>query len=293
MNVFSKNKDIRILDYINKKSLWKRVIQFLIGSFIVSIAYNIFMVPNNIVPGGVAGLAIIFHKLIGVDNSTFIFIVNSGLLILSFLLLGKKQTQATLVGSIITPFFIRATADINVWIGMDTSHVLLSTIFGGILYGTGVGLMFRAGFTAGGTDIINQIISKYAKVSIGTSMLMSDGLIVLSSGVFFGLNGLLYSLFILYIISIISDHIILGISDSKVFFIITRKEEEIRSYILENMGHGVTIFKASGGYAEINEHVLMTVLPTKSYYSLKEGIKKIDKKAFYIIADTYQVFGGV
>ena len=291
MNSFSKT-DIRILDYINKKSYWLRLFQFLVGCLIVSITYNVFIVPNNLVPGGVGGLAVIVHNLTGLDNSIFILIMNLFLLLLSYLLLGKEKTRATILGSIIVPIFIKGTSYINVWIGLDTSHVLLSAIFGGIIYGFGLGLIFKAGFTTGGTDIINQIISKYGKVSLGKSMLMSDGLIVLASGLFFGLNSMMYSIIILYIISVISDRVLLRISDSKVFFIITNKEEQIRDYILKKMGRGVTIFKATGGYDKENEHVLMTVLPTKEYFYLKEGIKKIDKKAFYIITDTYEVFGG-
>jgi uncharacterized membrane-anchored protein YitT (DUF2179 family) len=160
------------------------------------------------------------------------------------------------------------------------------------MFGFGAGLIFKAGFTTGGTDIINQILSKYLKQSIGKSMLMSDGLIVLSSAYFFGINHMMYSILMLYIISMISDRVLLGISDSKAFFIVTEKEEEVRKYILEVLGHGVTIFKAKGGKHKENEHVLMVALPTKDYYKLKEGIKRIDKEAFYIITDTYEVFGG-
>ncbi len=292
MNFFSRNKDIRVLEYINKKSLWKRIISFLLGCFIVSIAYNVFMVPNNLVPGGVGGLAVLLHNYISISNSTFILLANLVLLVFSYFLLGKKQTEATLLGSIVVPIFIRGTESINVWIGMDTSQVLLSAIFGGILYGFGVGLIFKAGFTAGGTDIINQIISKYGKVSIGKSMLMSDGLIVLSTSLIFGLNNMMYSILILYIISLISDRVLLGISDSKLFFIITKKEKEVQDFIMKKLNHGVTIFKATGGFSLETEHVIMTSLPTKQFYSLKEGIKEIDKNAFYIITDTYEAFGG-
>ena len=84
----------------------------------------------------------------------------------------------------------------------------------------------------------------------------------------------------------------LGISDSKAFFIITDEEESVTKYILKQLGYGVTIFKAKGGYKTKNEHVLMSVLPTKDYYHLKEGIKAIDPNAFYIITDTYEVYGG-
>lgn len=292
MNVFSKNKYLKLAEYIGKKSYGKRVLEFIIGCLTVSLAYNIFIAPNNLVPGGVGGIAVILDSLFGISNSTVIIIANIFLLTASLLLLDRDKTRASLLGTIMFPIFVRLTENINVWLQIDTSHLLLSALFGGILYGLGAGIVFRAGFTMGGTDIINQILSKYLKQSIGKSMLMSDGLIVLSSALFFGMNSMMYSLIILYCISLMADKVILGISDSKVFFIITDKDDEVKEYILETIGHGVTIFKAKGGYKKQNENVLMAVLPTREYYRLTEGIKMIDKDAFYIISDTYQVVGG-
>lgn len=289
MNSFSKNKNLKIKRNITKI----RIIQFIIGIFIVASSYNIFIAPNNLVPGGVGGLAIILNNLFHLHNSQVIFIFNIFLLFLSLILLGKEKTKASLLGTILFPLFVLLTENINVWLKIDTSHILLSTLFGGILYGLGAGLVFKAGFTTGGTDIINQIISKYLNITLGKSMYLSDGLIVLSSALFLGINSMMYSIIILYIISLIADKVILGISDSKAFFIITNEEEKVKDFILKEINHGATIFKAKGGYKRYNEEVLMTVLPTKDYYRLKEGIKKIDSDAFYIITDTYEVFGGI
>lgn len=287
-----KNKELRIYKEVNKKNIYIRVFEFIVGCLIISIAYNIFIVSNHIVPGGVGGLAIIINNLFGIDNSIVILYLDIILLFTSFALLGKEKTRASVLGSVLFPIFVKLTENINTYLQIDTSQVLLSVIIGGVMYGFGAGLVFRAGFTTGGTDIVNQIISKYCKLSLGKSMLYSDGLIVLMSGLFFGINSMMYSILILYIISLISDKVVLGISDSKVFYIITEKEDEVKEYILDALGHGVTIFKAKGGYKKENENVLMTVLPTKDYYDLKEGIKEIDKDAFFIITDTYEVFGG-
>ena len=292
MNYFSKTKDLKILEMIKKKSRIKRLFQFCIGCFIISIAYNIFITSNNLVPGGVGGVAIIIHNLFGLDNSLVIFFLNIFLLTLSYFLLGKEKTRASLLGSILFPILVKLTEHINVWIQFDTSQILLSTVFGGIIYGFGAGLVFKAGFTTGGTDIINQIISKYAKISLGKSMLLSDGLIVLSSAIFFGINNMMYSIVILYIISLMSDRVVLGISNRKAFYIITDKDEEVKEYITKYLQHGITVFKAKGGYEKNSKNVLMTVLPTNDYFKLKEGIKEIDEEAFYIITDTYEVFGG-
>ena len=288
MNLFSKNKNIIVRD----KSLVKRISEFILGCFLVSLAYNIFIAPNAIVPGGVGGIAIILNRLFNIDYASVIFILNIFLLIMSFILLGKEKTKLSILGSLLFPIMVRATEYLNVWLKIDTSNLLLSAISGGILFGIGAGLIFRAGFTTGGTDIVNQIISKYLKITLGKSMLLSDGLIVLISGYFFGINIMMYSIVTLYIISLISDRIVLGISDSKMFLILTNKDKEVKDYIIKKLGHTVTIFRGKGGYNNEKNDVLMTVLPTKDYYMLREGIRKIDNDVFYIITDTYEVFGG-
>lgn len=286
-----KNKENIITKY-KSKSFLIRIMYLLVGIFIVSIAYNVFIAPNKLVPKGVGGIAVLLNSTLGWNNSTIIFTLNGILLLASLIFLGKDKTKATLLGSLIYPVFIRATEDINVWLQIDSSQVLLSALFGGVIYGLGTGLIFKAGFTTGGTDIINQIVSKYAKVTIGKSMLVTDGLIVLASGLILGINNMMYSILILYITSLISDRVILGISDSKAFLIITDKEDEVKDFIMNTLNHGVTVYEAKGGYNTEKEKVLMTVLPTKEYYKLKEGIEKIDKDVFYIITDTYEVFGG-
>ncbi len=288
MNLFSKNKNI----IVKKEPLVTRILEFILGCFVVALSYNLFIAPNGIVPGGVGGLAIIVNKITGADNAITIFILNIFLLLLSLILLGKEKTRASILGSILFPIMVKLTENLNVWLQIDTSNVLLSSVSGAILFGLGAGLIFRAGFTTGGTDIINQIISKYLKITLGKSMLLSDGLIVIGSVFIFGIKHMLYSMLALYIISLISDRVVLGISDSKMFLIVTDKDEEVKEYILEKLNHGVTIFKGKGGYKRENENVLMAVLPTKEFTLLRDGINKIDKNVFYIITDTYEVFGG-
>ena len=281
-----KNKVIYMYENIQK------MLKLILGCLLISLSYNIFIAPNKLVSGGVSGLAIIINNVINLQNSTIILIMNSILLILSMFFLGKKKTNATILGSILFPIFVRITENINVWLKIDTSSMIFSTIIGGVLFGVGAGIIYKAGFTTGGTDILNQIVSQYFKISIGNSMLIIDGAIVITSGLFFGINNMMYSIVLLYIISLISDRVILGISESKVFFIATSKEKEVKLFIIEELGHGVTIFHAEGGFKNKNQTILMTTLPTRKYYALKEGIRKIDTEAFYIITDTYEVFGG-
>lgn len=292
MNFISKAQPLKILEDINKKSIVKRHINFFIGCLLVAIAYNLFLVPNNLVPGGIGGIAIVINDFFEIDNSLFILICNIFLLILSYFLLGKEKTRSSLLGAILFPLLVKLTSHINMWIEIDTSQLLLASIFGGVLYGFGTGILFKAGFTTGGTNIISQILSKYLKISLGKSMIWSDGIIVLSSALVFGPTKMMYSVIILYIISLMSDRVILGISDSKAFYIITENDEAIKEYIIKYLNHGVTVFNAKGGFAKENQTVLMCVLPTRDYYRLKEGIREIDKEAFFVVTDAYEVFGG-
>ena len=214
------------------------------------------------------------------------------MLIISFFLLGKEKTIGSIVGSLVFPLFVSLTENITAYIHIANQETLLISIFGGVLYGFGAGLIFKAGFTSGGTDIVNQIVSKYLHVSMGTAMLMSDGLIVLLGGFVFGINKLMYALVVIYITGILTDKVLLGISESKAFYIITDKEDEVKDYILNYLNHGVTIFDTRGGYTKERQKMLMCVVPTKEYFKLKEGIHEIDKDSFFVVTDAYEVSGG-
>ena len=226
------------------------------------------------------------------DESIVILALNLLLLVASYIFLGKEKTRATAVGSILFPLLVKLTSDIAYYIEIDTSQLLLSAIFGGVTTGLGAGLVYKAGFTTGGTDIIEQIISKYSKVSMGRAIIMCDGMILLFGTFMFGINNFMYALIVLYLISILADRVLLGISDSKPFYIVTEKDKEVKEFILNKLSHGVTIFEARGGYEQKKQKVLFCVIPTKEYFKLKEGIREIDMNAFFVVTDAYEVHGG-
>lgn len=292
MDLFHDHNIEKIKEKIDNKSKLGRYIQFAIGCLIVAIAFNLFLAPKNLVSGGVSGFSIILNELLGVNQALTIFVISSCLLVLSYFLLGKVKTRGSILGTILFPLFVQLTSNIGEVIHLDTSQTLLTVIFGGVIYGFGSGMIFKAGFTTGGTDIINQILSKYLKIGMGKSILICDGTIVVLSGIVFGPTNLMYSLILLYLISNMSDRVILGISDSKAFYIVTSEDKKIKDYIMKYLNHGVTVFDAKGGFKKKNEKVLLSVLPTKDYYRLKEGIHEIDPNAFFLVTDAYEVFGG-
>ena len=290
---FKKKKllDENILKTIYSKGRLKRYIGFVFGVLLVAIAYNLFMIPSDVVYG-VGGIGIILKKLFGIDPATTIMIGSILLLILSFVMLGKEKTMNSVVGSLLYPVFVKLTENIGTYIQLGDAEPLIIVVFGAVLSGFGLGIIFKTGFTTGGTDILNQIVAKYGKTSVGNAMFMTDGLIV-ASGVFvFGWTRVMYSVISLYIISLMTDKVILGISESKAFYIITDHETEVKKFILSHLSHGVTVLDARGGFTGNREKVIMCIIPTKEYFIAKEGIHAIDPNAFFVVTDAYEVSGG-
>ena len=270
----------------------KQLLEFAFGCLLVALAFNLFMAPHNLVAGGVSGLSLILKHYFGISPTIVIYTANFLLLVLSYFVLGKDQTKLTILGSILFPLFVSLTANLSTYVSFKESELLLIAVFGGVLQGLGSGLIFKVGYSTGGTDILNMIVAKLFKISLGRSMLFTDGLIILSGAFVFGLNNLMYSIIILYIISFMTDKVVLGISDAKAFYIITNQDKKVKEYIINTLHHGVTSIKAKGGYEEEKENVLMCVIPTREYYKLKEGIHQIDPKAFFVVTDSYEVKGG-
>ena len=276
---------------VKMKSLIKYV-YFFVGLFSFSFAFTFFLLPHNLVFGGVSGLSILFKELFSWNTSLFVLIVDVCLLIISFFVLGKQKTIGTILGSLLLPGFLALMAWISEITGYTNDDLFICSIFGGVFAGIGLGLCFKAGFTTGGTDIINQIVHKYIKISMGKSMFILDGLIV-TSGIFvFGFTKFLYAVMVLYIMTAMTDRVILGVGKSKAFYIVTEKTHEVKKYIIDTLGHSVTVFDATGGYSKETQKVVFCVIPTREYFKLKEGINKIDEESFFIVTDAYEVYGG-
>lgn len=293
MNLFRKKLDInKLIKEVNNKDYTKRFLIMLCGLFISSFAFNLFFAPNNIVVGGMTGLSLIIKEYFHIKPSLFISIVSVFLIIISFIFLGKEKTLNTLVVVIIYPIFIEATSKITTHINLETSSILLTVIFGGALDGLSSGLILKEGFSAGGTQIITQIMYKYLHMSIGKSSLLVNSLIITIAIFTFGITKSMYAVIALYISSTIADRVILGISNNKSFYIITDKEEEICEFIIQNLHHSVTIINAKGGYSNKDKKLLLCVIPTKEYFLVKEVVLEIDKNAFFLITDSYEAVGG-
>ena len=196
---FSKKKEENILKTIYEKGKLKRYTQFIVGIILTAMSYNLFMLPSSVVYG-VGGLGVMFKKLFNWNPATVILIGSIILLILSFILLGTEKTKNSIVGSLLYPIFVSLTAWIPQYVKLDGADPILIVVFGAVMSGFGLGLIFKSGFTTGGTDILNQIVSKYFKMSLGTSMFFTDGIIIASSVFVFGWTKVMYSIIALILL---------------------------------------------------------------------------------------------
>lgn len=294
MHLFRKKIDInKIIDNINSKDYTKRFCIMLFGLIISAISFNLFFEPYNIVIGGVSGLSLIVKEYLPIEPAVFIFIVSMILIVFSILFLGMKQTMRTLFVVLLYPVFIAATSFITNIIDLNTSSLILISLFGGVLDGFSSGLILKQGFSGGGTQIISQIMYKYLHISLGKASLIINALIIIFASFTFGITNSLYAICALYISSIITDRVILGVSDKKAFYIVTDKDDIIKEFIIKNLSHSITVIDVKGGYSNKKKKMLLCVIPTRQYFILKEVVKEIDNEAFFLITDSYEVLGGV
>jgi len=259
----------------------------IIGSLAIAFAFNIFLNPNGIAPGGVSGLSTIIQYKFGIEPAITQWALNIPLFIAGIILLGKKFGIKTVVGSVVLPFFVLLTKNVQ----PITHSALLASVYGGVLVGIGLGFVFRGKASTGGTDLAAQILHKYTGISLGVAVLAMDGLVVFTSGIVFGPENALYALISLFLTSKTIDLVQIGLGYSKLAFIISDEQEKIGQVILHDLDRGATILNGKGAYTGARRDILMVVFDQKETIRLKEVIKSVDSSAFVIVTDTHEVLG--
>ncbi|KAB2332702.1 YitT family protein [Bacillus mesophilum] len=259
----------------------------LLGSAIVAISFNVFLLPNRVASGGVSGISTILDAVVSWEPAYVQWAFNIPLFIAGVILLGRQFGAKTLAGTIFLPFVVFLTNDWEAW----TSDPLLASLFGGIGVGLGLGIVFRGKASTGGTDLAAQIINKYTGLSLGTCVALIDGLIVLSAAIVFNIEQGLYALIGLYVTSKTIDLVQVGFGRSKMALIITEKQDEVREGILNKIDRGVTKLSAYGGYTDHERPVLLCVVDQTEFTKLKQLVKTIDPSAFIIVTDAAEVLG--
>ncbi|MEK4230630.1 YitT family protein [Solibacillus sp. FSL H8-0538] len=257
------------------------------GAAVVAFGFNVFLFPNQVASGGVSGISTILHGLFGWNAGLIQYAFNIPLFIAGVFVLGKTFGFKSFVGTLSLPLFVILSEDWDAW----TMNPLLGAIFGGIMVGLGIGLVFKGQASTGGTDLLAQIITKYTGLTLGTSVLLIDGIIAVSAALVFDLEKGLYALIGLYVTTKTIDIVQLGFSQSKMVYIITNMQDEIRDEIYAKIDRGVTKLPAVGGYTGKDRPILMVVVYQTEFTKLKQLIKSVDPTAFVIVADAYEVLG--
>lgn len=258
-----------------------------IGSFISAVAFNSMFVENHIASGGVGGLAISMNALFGWNTANFVLIANIPLLLLCFFFLGKEVFIKTIYGAWIYPIFIKLTAGLPTL----THNTLLAAVFGGIVIGFGLGLVFVGNSSTGGTGIIIQLLEKYTPIPLGTCMAFVDGLVVGLGLIAFDVDTVMYSIIALLAIAYFVNLVMAGADSSRNIMIISKHHTEIKEYITKVADRGVTELPIVGGFTGQENRMLMTTVSRLEYQRLETNILAIDETAFIVVMPANQVKG--
>jgi uncharacterized membrane-anchored protein YitT (DUF2179 family) len=269
----------------------KKVFEFFgitIGLILTAAAIDIFLVPNRLAAGGVSGLATVLHYTIGLPVGLTMLVFNIFLLILGTKIFGRIYGVKTIYGAIgvsllvdlLYPFLPRITGD-----------AMLSAIYGGILSGIGMGIVFRYRGNTGGTDIVAQIIQRFTNIPVGKAFLFVDGMVILTAALTFGLKLALYGMLSLFVMAWVIDLVQEGISSEKVVYIISDRNEEIAAEIMSQLDRGVTFVSSRGAYTGKERELIFVVIERKQVEPLLEIVRALDPKSFVIIHDAREVIG--
>ena len=274
-----------------KPTLWeyiKRAVMLMIGSVIAAAGLEFFLVPNQLIDGGIIGLSIIASHLSGWSLSVFVVLLNLPFLYLGYKQIGKSFALSTLFSVSMLSYWLSVFHPIPEW----THDMFLVAVFGGIAVGVGVGLIIRYGGSLDGTEIVAIIIDRASGFSVGEIVMFFNLFILSSAGLVFGWDKAMYSLVAYFIAFKVIDITIRGLDESKGIMIVSDYPEEIAEVLLARLGRGVTILHGEGGYTAEDKKVLYSVITRLEISKLKSIINSIDPKAFVTIHDVHEVMGG-
>ncbi|MEW8986846.1 MAG: YitT family protein [Bacillus sp. (in: firmicutes)] len=268
--------------------LLKRIIFIVIGSVLMGVGLELFLVPNQITDGGVTGISIILSYVTSVPLGVFLFLLNLPFLIIGYKQIGKTFALSTLLGVLVMSLSTTLLHDVSAF----TENTFLAAVFGGIILGIGVGLVIRYGGSLDGTEIIAILFNKRSPFSVGEIIMFFNLFILTSAGFVFGWDRAMYSLIAYYIAFKMIDITVEGLNDSKAVWIISDNHKEIGDALLSRLGRGVTYMKGEGGFSGDEKKVIFTVITRLEEAKLKGIVEELDEQAFLAIGNIHDVKGG-
>lgn len=283
----------RPLNPLRQISYLERYGMMSLGIFLMVAGFYFFLVPVDLVIGGVSGLALVLNRFIAVPIGITVFIANALLLLLAYILLGKKALFRSLFGSLLYPAILIV---LETFVDpLPITDLLIASVFGGILTGIGFGLVIRYGGTSGGSDIPISLINKFLKVPLSSGVYIVDGLIILFGA--FTLTTadtavyIFYALISVYVVGRAADRMVIGSNTLKTVHIITLVPEIIKNAIFERLDRGVTFVPIEGGYSGEKKVMIITVITRNEYFMLRDIVADIDANAFVYASPATEIHG--
>ncbi|MEN8221625.1 MAG: YitT family protein [Acidobacteriota bacterium] len=279
--------------FLKLKQVWWPWILITAGSVIAAAGYVIFILPMDMVEGGVTGIGIIVKHLTGLPIvGVSSLVITAIVFIFAIKILGKgfgaKSIYATILMNVLIDFFSIMKISLN----LSQSDILLAAFYGGASVGLGLGLIYFAGASTGGADGIAQILWKMRKIPIGRTLIIIDVFVLTAAAVIFiPVKNIMYSMIFIYIEIKVIDMVLNGLRANQRIMIVTDYPDKMKKAIFTKLSRGLTIFKGVGGYTEKERYMLTSVLPKKNIPEIRRLIAGVDEKSFVIIQDIHQVYG--
>lgn len=272
---------------MNWKSHARDLIGITVGAVIISVALDMFLIPNKIAAGGVSGVGVILFYLLKIPVGLTMLVINIPLFATGIKNMGWGYGLRSLYGAIVFSILVDA---LDPFLGVPTKEPFLAVLFGGVLSGIGVGIVFRFRGSTGGTVLAAALINRITKISLGRSLLIVDGLVIIGAGIFFNLELAMWALVTVFITSKVIDTVQEGVT-AKAAFIISDKHREIGELILKEIDRGGTGFKGRGLYTGYDKEIILTVVSQSQITQLKDLVYTVDPEAFIIVTDVREVLG--
>lgn len=277
-------RTIKLREYIVKYAL------VVLGSALFAAGFQFFLYPNSIIVGGISGIAMIINYLTKLPVGIMTIVLNIPLFIIAWKHFGGKFIISSLVGMLLSSLLVDLLATLNY---SPTDDMLLACIIGGAIKGFGLGIIYYAGATTGGTDIIAKFVRlRFPYINFGTIVLVTDAVIIIAFATIFDrVEAAMYAVIAMFVVSKVIDLVLYGIDNSSVCYIISENKDQIVKDITDKLHRGVTIIKGEGAYSHNEKQVLLCVIKRTQIADIRRIIKNIDENAFFIVSDAKNVFG--
>lgn len=276
-----------MIDKLKEHNHLMEFIQIIGGATMVGLAYNLFLLPSKIAAGGISGVSTVLFELYGFSPAIVQLLINIPIFILGWFIMGREFSGKSLLGTFWVPFVIYITAEVPPLV----SNPFLGMLYGGVILGVGLGIVYRGNGSTGGTAALSQVLRKLTGLSSGYSQLIVDGLVVGSSLFVFNVELALYALTCIFITSKTIDYVQLRTSSSKLILIITEKEEQIQSLIQNKLDRGLTKVNTIGGYSNENKTMILCVAEQSEAVYLKKLLETTEPSSFVVFINASDIMG--